>query len=110
MEFIAAKLKQKKELNNNNIDSLLKKAIHYFFESVNVNKECNLNYKIEKVEGVHVHVIFTWIADGENYDSSCNTWDPVIQKLHTKYNFSKDKEILLEEILTELEDNVIVNF
>lgn len=104
------KVIQKMELSKEKINSVIDKAIKELYETTTTSKDCDLNYKILKIEDNKVHVKFSWIKEFINYDSSCNSWDEVYNSYNSIYDFSKEKDILLDEILEELEDNVIVNF
>lgn len=104
--ILETKLLQKTELNKDDINSMLEKAIRYFFEEFSANKECDLDYEIIEIEGAKVEVKFTWIKDLINHDIKTNSWDKDLDNFITTYNFSKDHEALLDEIVEELGENV----
>lgn len=74
------KLQQKTELTKEIINCVFQKTIEILYDTTNLPKECDLSYKIEKIEGYCVSVRFSWIRDYVNYDISCHCWDEVVSK------------------------------
>lgn len=104
------KLHQKEELTKEIINCVFQKTIEILYDTTNLPKECDLSYKIEKIEGYCVSVRFSWIRDYVNYDISCHCWDEVTDNFYTLYDFNKGIESVIDEMLEELEENIKVEF